>query len=101
MIGRYEQAGAVGHPASIAREHKPFVSAARCSVGYDQSFITAHGEVMPCCFSTDVMGNVREKAFRDIWRGEKYERFRKALINGKFRRYCLINRCAMKDVLHN
>ncbi len=86
---------------TCAREQKPFRPAKRCSVGFDQAFITALGDVRPCCFSDENMGNVREQPFREIWFGEKYRTFRSRLMNGKFSKYCITNRCALKDVLHN
>lgn len=84
-----------------AAEQKPFVPAKRCSVGFDQTFVTSLGEVLPCCFSSEVMGNVREKPFYEIWAGEKYQKFRVRLINGKFARYCIDSRCTMPGVLHD
>jgi MoaA/NifB/PqqE/SkfB family radical SAM enzyme len=84
-----------------AEQHKPFIPAKSCSVGFDQAFITAMGDVMPCCFSDENMGNIREHSFRDIWFGEKYTNFRKRLLHGKFAKYCITNRCTLPDVLHN
>lgn len=86
---------------ACAREHKPFVPAKRCSVGFDHVFITGHGDVKPCCFSDEVMGNVREKSFSEIWFSPEYAEFRKRLINGRFAPYCIVNRCTQKGVLHN
>jgi radical SAM protein with 4Fe4S-binding SPASM domain len=87
--------------ASLQQAGRPWVPAKRCSVGFDQSFITAQGDVMPCCFSDEVMGSLRNRTFRDIWEGKKYREFRSRLINGKFAHYCISNRCTMKGVLHN
>lgn len=82
-------------------EHKPFRPAARCSVGFDQAFITSMGDVLPCCFSSEVMGNVRQQPFREIWTNEQYSEFRRRLIQGKFARYCIESRCSLPGVLHN
>lgn len=89
------------HEEDALRGNKPFIPAKSCSVGYDQSFITSDGNVLPCCYSTEVMGNVRENSFKEIWYGEKYHNFRNRLINGKFAKYCISNRCALAHVLHN
>ncbi len=86
---------------SADRAGRPWKPAARCSVGFDQSFVTAQGDVTPCCFSDEVMGNLKTQSFREIWDGEKYKKFRSRLINGKFAHYCISNRCTMKGVLHN
>lgn len=85
---------------TCARENIPFRPARRCSVGFDQAFITSVGDVLPCCFSNEVMGNVRRVPFRKIWRSAKYADFRKRLIRGEFPGYCITNRCALPDVLH-
>ena len=80
---------------------RPWIPAKRCSVGFDEVFITAMGDVMPCCFSDDTMGNVREQPFHAIWQNEKYRKFRSELIGGRFRKYCITNRCHLPNVLHN
>ncbi len=49
-------------------------------------YITANGNVLPCCispFSTSdyasiILGNVFDRALKDIWLGSKYQAFRKA-----------------------
>lgn len=84
-----------------ASEHKAFVPAKSCSVGFDQSFVTANGDVSPCCFSSEVMGNLKTDSFDTIWHNKKYDNFRKRLINGKFAKYCITNRCALPNVLHH
>jgi radical SAM protein with 4Fe4S-binding SPASM domain len=84
-----------------AAEHKAFVPGRSCSVGFDQSFITADGNVLPCCFSSEVMGNVKTDSFDTIWQNKKYDGFRKRLINGKFAKYCITNRCALPDVIQH
>ena len=87
--------------AAAVPEPAPYRPANRCSVGFDSAFITSRGDVLPCCFADEVMGNVREQPFRDIWAGEKYEAFRKRLINGCFAGYCSRFRCKMKSFLHD
>lgn len=84
-----------------ARENTPFRPANKCSVGFDQAFITSVGDVLPCCYSDQNMGNVREQTFRDIWFSENYADFRKRLIQGKFTHYCISNRCSLTEVLHD
>ncbi len=76
-----------------------FRPAARCSVGYDQAFIQADGDVLPCCFSNEIMGNLKEQSFREIWFGSKFETFRRRLMRGRFARYCVDCRCTLPGVL--
>ncbi|MFH0945855.1 MAG: radical SAM/SPASM domain-containing protein [Planctomycetota bacterium] len=85
-------------PPAIPAFYRP---ANRCSVGFDSSFITALGDVLPCCFADEVMGNVKEQSFREIWHGPKYTAFRKRLINGRFTGYCSRFRCKLTSFLHD
>jgi MoaA/NifB/PqqE/SkfB family radical SAM enzyme len=85
----------------LVRSDEPFRPANRCSVGFDSAFIGAFGDVTPCCFSDEVMGNVREQSFHEIWRNQKYESFRRRLINGQFAGYCIKNRCRLTQFLHD
>lgn len=48
--------------------------------------ITWNGMVVPCCFDKDAahpMGSLQEKAFREVWKGEAYQTFRRALLQGR------------------
>ena len=99
-------AAAVGDNGSAQATPKParpefYKPANRCSVGFDSSFITALGDVLPCCFSDEVMGNVKQQSFREIWYGAKYTTFRKRLINGRFPGYCSKFRCKLTSFLHD
>ena len=47
---------------------------------------TWDGQVVPCCFDKDAshpMGNINEKSFKEVWHGEKYRTFRKALFTSR------------------
>jgi radical SAM protein with 4Fe4S-binding SPASM domain len=47
---------------------------------------TWDGSVVPCCFDKDAshpMGNITEINFPEIWQGEKYRHFRKALLKSR------------------
>ena len=48
--------------------------------------ITWDGLVVPCCFDKDAMhrlGNLRMQSFRDIWKNDNYQQFRKELISSR------------------
>ena len=61
--------------------HRPW---AGCQRPWTLSYVTANGNVVPCCISPWVardyeklvLGNALEQPFRDIWDGERYRRFR-------------------------
>jgi MoaA/NifB/PqqE/SkfB family radical SAM enzyme len=68
------------------QEHRPPVR--RCNA-WIQPFIFSDGTVIACCAQNESnrrdfqklhsFGNVFEESFRDIWFGEKYVRFRRAI----------------------
>jgi radical SAM protein with 4Fe4S-binding SPASM domain len=48
--------------------------------------ITWDGLVVPCCFDKDAthkLGQIGETSFRNIWKGEKYRNFRKAILKSR------------------
>jgi radical SAM protein with 4Fe4S-binding SPASM domain len=48
--------------------------------------ITWDGKVVPCCFDKDAeheMGNVSASSFREVWRSEPYDKFRRALLRSR------------------
>lgn len=50
------------------------------------SVVTWDGLVVPCCFDKDAthqFGNVSKEDFREVWRGEAYQRFRQAILKSR------------------
>lgn len=94
---------AVDGPAVVApsptESAAPWVPGKRCSIGFDQSFVAAGGEVVPCCFSDEQMGRLGEASFEEIWNGPRYADFRARLIRGQFADYCITNRCSLPGVI--
>ena len=80
---------------------RSFRPAKRCSVGFDQVFITSEGDVYPCCFSDEIMGNVRKEPFETIWNSGQFNDFRIRMIKGRFANYCYTSHCTLSGVLHN
>nr|MDO8091594.1 radical SAM protein [Candidatus Sigynarchaeota archaeon] len=80
----------------------------RCYWPWLYSDIDPNGDVLPCCFSHDVMGNIKKHSFRQIWDGEKYNELRKRFKKLDFPDFCegctlypgLINRVPLGKVLH-
>lgn len=52
-----------------------------CFLPWKMAVLTTGGEVIPCCAMFSPMGNVRERSFEDIWRGEKFLRLRRGLLS--------------------
>jgi radical SAM protein with 4Fe4S-binding SPASM domain len=55
-----------------------------CQRPWTLSYVTANGNVLPCCISPwvaknytgTILGNAFEQGFSNIWNGERYQRFR-------------------------
>ncbi len=67
--------------AGTAESKRPW---AGCQRPWGLSYVTANGNVLPCCispwvakdYSGLVLGNAFEQRFADTWNGERYQRFR-------------------------
>jgi radical SAM protein with 4Fe4S-binding SPASM domain len=57
-----------------------------CFALWRTSVLTWDGKVVPCCFDKDAdfeLGRVNGKAFRDIWKSDKYQNFRKGILTSR------------------
>lgn len=72
-----------------------------CYVGWYFSLILANGSVLPCCQCTSAVGSVREQPFAQIWKSDRYNKFRaaaKALPNANpALASCECDRCMLKN----
>ena len=50
-----------------------------CNDPWELFIVNKDGEVFPCCYSNDKMGNIFKNSFNEIWYGSQYEHFRKEL----------------------
>jgi len=58
----------------------------RCFRLWTSPVITWDGKVVPCCFDKDadrVMGDLNESTFRDIWHSDRYNEFRKMILEDR------------------
>lgn len=58
----------------------------RCWKMWHSCVITWDGIVVPCCFDKDAthrLGDLKGGSFREIWHGEAYDAFRRALLRGR------------------
>jgi radical SAM protein with 4Fe4S-binding SPASM domain len=68
-----------------------------CLRPWNLSYITANGNVLPCCISPFtgfeyedlIMGNVFKNRFKDIWNSEKYRMLRNRLLSTTPPQYCI------------
>lgn len=58
----------------------------RCIQPWYSAYITALGDVLPCCFFSAMknlsMGNLNQMSFTEIWNGSNYKKFRSQLRRG-------------------
>ena len=60
-----------------------------CTMAWDYTVVNVDGSVTPCCYlrpdmgESFVMGNVFDKPFTAIWRGERYRAFRQSMLEGR------------------
>ncbi len=60
-----------------------------CRRPWTLMYFTAHGRALPCCiapfsmrgYDSFTLGNVTQQTLREIWNGEKYQDFRRALVS--------------------
>ena len=58
-----------------------------CSFSLTTLTILWNGDVTGCCFDTDskiVLGDVSKQSIKDVWRGPKYQQFRRNLFKNSF-----------------
>jgi len=58
----------------------------RCFRMWSGCVITWDGKVVPCCFDKDAdhsMGDMNEQSFDEIWKGERYNEFRKRILKNR------------------
>jgi radical SAM protein with 4Fe4S-binding SPASM domain len=80
-----------------------------CLVPWYSVDITASGDLAPCHVYYDlIMGNLHEQSFEEIWNGDRYQKFRKYLLQNKFMSICpgccilyLAGRKQKKDIKNN
>jgi len=68
------------------RGAKPKAHCGSCTIPWYSTYIDAKGRVYPCCYLTEtdhVMGNIHERPFEQVWRGERYRDFRRRLVRDR------------------
>lgn len=50
-----------------------------CLEPWTSSYVFHDGKVRPCCFTDEIMGDLKEQSFKEIWNGEPYQRLRKTV----------------------
>lgn len=50
-----------------------------CTYPWDSFRVGINGDVLPCCYSQTIMGNLLNQGFWDIWNGEMYRYYRRTV----------------------
>jgi radical SAM protein with 4Fe4S-binding SPASM domain len=63
-----------------------------CKWPWKSIYIASNGDISSCCIIADpriaYFGNILRQDFNEIWNGEKYQNFRKSLLESKIPQYC-------------
>jgi len=58
--------------------------------------INEQGDVMPCCATSVVMGNMNNASFADIWNGPRYRKLRRTVNSSRPLSFC--RNCALRGI---
>jgi radical SAM protein with 4Fe4S-binding SPASM domain len=58
--------------------------------------VNERGDVIPCCATSVVMGNLERSSFYEIWNGSKYQRLRKTVNSSRPLVFC--RDCAFREI---
>jgi radical SAM protein with 4Fe4S-binding SPASM domain len=82
----------------LQNKNKKLSSYVLCPYPWTQFSVTWNGNVVACCRDTQgktILGNVFEQSIQDIWRGDKYIKMRKALIQKRVKDIAACEKCDM------
>jgi pyrroloquinoline quinone biosynthesis protein E len=86
-----EAAREAGLELAIA-SHDYYSEKRKCPWPWTSAFISASGDVVPCCIIADPetvsMGNIFEEDFRSIWNSPAYRELRRRIRSGDLPGYC-------------
>jgi len=64
-----------------------------CIHPWVEPFIQTDGEVWPCCYINESLGNIRDRKFHDIWDGDAIRQLRYEILSGNMRERCRQCQC--------
>ena len=84
----FNASGAIEPAASLhqQRDRQPW---SLCRRPWTLMYFTAHGKALPCCiapfsmrgYASFTLGDATQQTLREIWNGERYQEFRRALLS--------------------
>lgn len=67
----------------------------KCAIPFEKAYIYSKGDTYNCCpplVNLYKIGNIFEQDFAEIWNGEKAQKFRQSILDGKFE-FCSMDNC--------
>jgi radical SAM protein with 4Fe4S-binding SPASM domain len=61
----------------------------KCPAPWEHVYISAKGDIFPCCAYQTSMGNCLEQSFEEIWNGPKFQKLRSSFETGCIPKECL------------
>lgn len=92
---RFNASGAT-EPGTSLRKRETNQPWSRCRRPWTLLYFTAHGRALPCCiapfslkgYDNFTLGDATQQTLREIWNGEKYREFRRALLTDQPPKSC-------------
>ncbi len=72
-----------------------------CGNPWTHVHVKSDGLVYPCCFSDEVMGDLRKQSFDEIWNSEKYQDLRRSMKTGNYWASCRRASCNWVEGCHS
>ncbi len=87
----FSASGAASEPGMSLKRHDNGSPWSLCRRPWTLMYITANGRALPCCiapfsqrgYENYTLGDATQQTLREIWSGEAYRDFRKALVSGE------------------
>ena len=107
--GRMFSASGATEPQVSIKKRKDDSPWSLCRRPWSLMYITANGQALPCCiapfsmrgYDSFTLGNATQQTMREIWNGEKYQEFRRALLSPQPPSACSNCGCAgASDLAH-
>lgn len=94
---KYQKMQNVNVASSLSEKHKQllFDSDSFCMIPWTSIMIAPSSKVMPCCESTEVLGDCSQDSLEKIWNSDTTKQLRKDMLSGKKIKSC--NSCYIKE----
>jgi radical SAM protein with 4Fe4S-binding SPASM domain len=85
---REESETSAAPPVPVGPQRPGMMRVKDCTDPWNFAFVQADGDIRPCCWIDDTMGNVNTESFESIWNSQKYQDLRKSVASANPRSEC-------------